>query len=40
MNLPPGESILLFGSILLIAGVLIGKTGYRTGLPLLLISYS
>lgn len=37
MNLPPGESILLFGSILLIAGVLIGKTGYRTGLPLLLI---
>ncbi len=37
MQLHTGESILLFGSILLIAGVLIGKTGYRTGLPLLLI---
>lgn len=31
------ENILLFGSLLLIAGVLIGKTGFRTGLPLLLI---
>lgn len=37
IQLHTGESILLFGSILLIAGVLIGKTGYRTGLPLLLI---
>lgn len=32
-----GENILLVGSILLIAGVLIGKTSYRTGLPLLLV---
>ena len=31
------ENILLIGSILLIAGVLIGKTSYRFGLPLLLI---
>jgi len=31
------ENILLLGSMLLIAGVLIGKTSYRTGLPLLLI---
>lgn len=32
-----GENILLVSSILLIAGVLIGKSSYRTGLPLLLI---
>ena len=31
------ENILLIGSTLLIAGVLIGKTSYRIGLPLLLI---
>ncbi len=31
------ENILLAGSTLLIAGVLIGKSSYRTGLPLLLI---
>ena len=31
------ENILLLGSLLLIAGVLIGKTSYRTGLPLLLV---
>ncbi|MDE5643091.1 MAG: potassium/proton antiporter [Muribaculaceae bacterium] len=31
------ENILLAGSILLIAGVLIGKSSYRSGLPLLLI---
>lgn len=31
------ENILLIGSTLLIAGVLIGKTSYRFGLPLLLI---
>ena len=31
------ENILLIGSILLIAGVLIGKSSYRFGLPLLLI---
>lgn len=28
---------MLVGSVLLIAGVLIGKTSYRTGLPLLLV---
>lgn len=32
-----GENILLVGSLLLIAGVLIGKSSYRTGMPLLLI---
>lgn len=32
-----GENILLVGAVLLIAGVLIGKAGYRTGLPLLLV---
>lgn len=32
-----GENILLVSSILLIAGVMIGKSSYRTGLPLLLI---
>lgn len=32
-----GENILLVSSGLLIAGVLIGKSSYRTGLPLLLI---
>ena len=32
-----GENILLVGSVLLIAGVLVGKSSYRTGLPLLLI---
>ncbi|MBP3535419.1 MAG: cation:proton antiporter, partial [Muribaculaceae bacterium] len=31
------ENALLIGSLLLVAGILIGKTGYRTGLPLLLI---
>ena len=31
------ENILLVGSSLLVAGVLIGKTSYRVGLPLLLI---
>ena len=31
------ENILLIGSVLLIAGVLIGKLSYRIGLPLLLI---
>lgn len=31
------ENILLIGSVLLIAGVLIGKSSYRIGLPLLLI---
>ncbi len=31
------ESIMLIGSVLLIAGVLIGKSSYRVGLPLLLI---
>lgn len=37
MQLLTSENILLIGSLLLIAGVLIGKTSYRTGLPLLLI---
>lgn len=32
-----GENILLVSSVLLIAGVLIGKFSYKTGLPLLLI---
>lgn len=32
-----GEYILLVSSVLLIAGVFIGKSSYRTGLPLLLI---
>lgn len=32
-----GENILLVSSVLLIAGVLVGKSSYRTGLPLLLI---
>lgn len=32
-----GEYILLVSSLLLIAGVLIGRSSYRTGLPLLLI---
>ena len=32
-----GENILLLGSVLLVAGVLIGKSSYRTGLPLLLV---
>lgn len=31
------EGIMLIGSVLLIAGVLIGKSSYRVGLPLLLI---
>lgn len=31
------ENILLISSALLIAGVMIGKSSYRTGLPLLLI---
>lgn len=37
MNALTSENILLTGSILLIAGVLIGKSSYRIGLPLLLI---
>ena len=37
MELISTENILLIGSILLIAGVLIGKSSYRFGLPLLLI---
>lgn len=37
MELITSENILLIGSALLIAGVLIGKTSYRIGLPLLLI---
>ena len=37
MELITSENILLIGSVLLIAGVLIGKTGYRTGLPILLV---
>lgn len=32
-----GENILLVSSLLLIVGVLIGKSSYRTGLPLLLV---
>lgn len=32
-----GENILLISSLLLLAGVLIGKSSYRTGLPLLLV---
>lgn len=37
MSVISGENILLVGSVLLIAGVLIGKSSYRTGLPLLLV---
>lgn len=37
MELITSENILLIGSTLLIAGVLIGKSSYRFGLPLLLI---
>lgn len=37
MSLISGENIMLIGSVLLIAGVLIGKSSYRTGLPLLLV---
>lgn len=37
MMLLSGENIMLLGSVLLLAGVLIGKTSYRTGLPLLLV---
>lgn len=37
MGLITSENIMIIGSVLLIAGVLIGKTSYRTGLPLLLI---
>lgn len=37
MELITSENILLIGSSLLIAGVLIGKSSYRFGLPLLLI---
>lgn len=37
MPIISGENILLLGSVLLIAGVLIGKSSYRTGLPLLLV---
>jgi len=37
MNIITSENILAVGSVLLIAGVLIGKLSYRVGLPLLLI---
>lgn len=37
MELMTSENILLIGSTLLIAAILIGKTSYRFGLPLLLI---
>lgn len=37
MDFITSENILLIGSVLLIAGVLIGKSSYRFGLPLLLI---
>ena len=37
MDFFTSENILLAGATLLIAGVLIGKSSYRTGLPLLLI---
>lgn len=37
MDFITSENILLVGSTVLIAGVLIGKTSYRMGLPLLLI---
>lgn len=37
MDYITSENILLIGSMLLIAGVLIGKSSYRFGLPLLLI---
>ena len=37
MDFITSENILLLGSPLLIAGVLIGKSGYRFGLPVLLI---
>lgn len=37
MNFLTSENILLVGSLLLVAGVLFGKTSYRTGLPILLI---
>lgn len=37
MDFITSENILLIGSTLLIAGVLIGKSSYRIGLPLLLI---
>lgn len=37
MNYITSENILLIGSTLLIAGVLIGKTSYRIGLPTLLV---
>ncbi len=37
MNFINSENIMLIGSILLIAGVLIGKSSYRIGVPILLI---
>ncbi|MDE6122858.1 MAG: cation:proton antiporter, partial [Duncaniella dubosii] len=37
MDFITSENILLIGSMLLIAGVLVGKSSYRFGLPLLLI---
>lgn len=37
MDYITSENILIIGSTLLIAGVLIGKSSYRFGLPLLLI---
>ena len=37
MTIISSENILLLGSFILISGVLIGKTSYRTGLPLLLV---
>ena len=37
MELITSENILIIGSTLLIAGVLIGKSSYKIGLPLILI---
>lgn len=37
MELLSSENIILIGSVLLVSGVLIGKSSYRFGLPLLLI---
>ena len=36
MELITSENIMLIGSVLLVAGVLIGKSSYRIGMPLLL----
>lgn len=37
MDIITPENILLVGSVLLVAGVFLGKTGYRSGLPMLLV---